>query len=164
MLAYARFEIVRTLRSVRYLVLVAGLPVVLELLFGSRTHADFHDGGVTFAVFYATAMVAWAAMGAAINASGFRLAAERAAGWLRQLRITPLSDSAWLGGKLAQALFLVIPAATLVVLAAVTIGGAHLAAGRWLGLLVVALVGAIPFAFLGLVIGQGVDAEAAQAA
>jgi len=48
------------------------------------------------------AMSVWAACGAALLGSGNTIAEDRFTGWLRQLRATPLSNPAWLGGKIIQ--------------------------------------------------------------
>jgi ABC-2 type transport system permease protein len=97
-------------------------------------------------------------------ASGPQLARERQSGWMRQLRVSPISTPAWFGVKLAQGILMIIPGLAVMIIAAFTVGHVHVPAAR-LGLLVaVLLAGAIPFCMLGLVIGLVLDGQAAQIA
>jgi ABC-2 type transport system permease protein len=92
MLAFTRFEVVRTLRNGRFLVFLIAMPAVFFLLFGSRDGGGIHERGLSWPTFYLVSMIAYAAIGAAMWAGGPALALERASGWIRQLRTTPLSD------------------------------------------------------------------------
>ena len=109
-------------------------------------------------------MAVYSGMGSAMFASGPQLARERRSGWMRQLRISPISTRGWFAAKLAQAILMIIPGLAVLIVLALTYGHVHLAAGR-LGLLVAVLVlGAIPFCALGLVIGLMFDSQTAQVA
>ena len=109
-------------------------------------------------------MAVYSGMGSAMFASGPQLARERRSGWMRQLRISPISTRGWFAAKLAQAILMIIPGLAVLIALALTYGHVHLAAGR-LGLLVAVLVlGAIPFCALGLVIGLMFDSQTAQVA
>jgi ABC-2 type transport system permease protein len=160
MLAYTRFEILRTLRNGRFLVLTIGMPALLYLLFnGIYGPAD----GSRYSAYILVSMAAYSAIGSAMY-SGGSLPAERASGWIRQLRITPLSSSAWLRGRLLQALLVVLPGFLVVSLCALTLGHVRLAPERWLELGAIVLAGSIPFICLGLLIGQLLDAQVSQPA
>jgi len=137
--AFIRFEVVRTLRNVRYLAFLIVMPVVFYLVWG-RT------GGPAAMV----AMSVWAACGAALLGSGNTIAEDRFTGWLRQLRATPLSNPAWLGGKIIQGVLMVIPGVLVVSLVAVFVGHVHLEPGQWVALAVLMLLGALPFALIGV--------------
>jgi ABC-2 type transport system permease protein len=103
-------------------------------------------------------------MGSAMFASGPQLARERQNGWMRQLRVSPISTRGWFAAKLVQAILLIIPGLVVLMALALTYGHVHMAAGR-LGLLAGVLVlGAIPFCALGLVIGLMFDSQTAQVA
>ena len=65
---------------------------------GNRGVNDFAGTGLSFALYYMVGMASWGAMGAA-TAGGARIAAERSIGWVRQLRITPLSIRTYFGAK-----------------------------------------------------------------
>jgi ABC-2 type transport system permease protein len=137
--AFVRFEVVRTLRNVRYLAFLIVMPVVFYLVWGQQSGAP----GMI-------AMSVWAACGAALLGSGSTIAEDRFTGWLRQLRATPLSNPAWLGGKIIQGVLMVVPGVAAVSLVAVFVGHVRLDPGQWVWLTVAMLVGALPFALVGV--------------
>jgi ABC-2 type transport system permease protein len=98
-------------------------------------------------------MIAYGAMWAVFSATGPRIAHERATGWDRQLRVTPLSPAAALSGKLLTALAAALPAMALVALTAVVSHHVQLSAGQWLATLAAMWAGVLPLALLGLAIG-----------
>ena len=161
MIAFLRFEIVRTLRNVRFLVMLIAFPVLLYLIY-AKQHGI--SQGLTVATLLLVSMAVYSGMGSAMFASGPQLARERRSGWMRQLRISPISTRGWFAAKLLQAILMIIPGLAVLLALALTYGHVHLAAGR-LGLLVAVLVlGAIPFCALGLVIGLMFDSQTAQVA
>jgi ABC-2 type transport system permease protein len=161
MIAFLRFEIVRTLRNVRFLVMLIAFPVLLYLIY-AKQHGI--SQGLTVATLLLVSMAVYSGMGSAMFASGPQLARERRSGWMRQLRISPIGTRGWFTAKLVQAILMIIPGLAVLLALALTYGHVHLAAGR-LGLLVAVLVlGAIPFCALGLVIGLMFDSQTAQVA
>jgi ABC-2 type transport system permease protein len=161
MIAFMRFEIVRTLRNVRFLVMLLAFPVLLYLIY-AKQHGT--SQGLTVATLLLVSLAVYSGMGSAMFASGPQLARERQNGWMRQLRISPISTRSWFAAKLAQSILLIIPGLVALLALALTYGHVHLAAGR-LGVLAVVLVlGAIPFCALGLVIGLSFDGATAQVA
>jgi ABC-2 type transport system permease protein len=161
MIAFLRFEIVRALRNVRFLVMLIAFPVLLYLIY-AKQHGI--SQGLTVATLLLVSMAVYSGMGSAMFASGPQLARERQNGWMRQLRISPIGTRGWFAAKLLQAILMIIPGLAVLIAVALTYGHVHLAAGR-LGLLVAVLVlGAIPFCALGLVIGLMFDSQTAQVA
>ena len=161
MIAFLRFEIVRTLRNVRFLVMLIAFPALLYLIYDQQHGMS---QGLTVATLLLVSMSVYSGMGSAMFASGPQLARERSNGWMRQLRISPIGTPGWFAAKLIQAILLIIPGLALLMTLALTYGHVHLAAGR-LGLLVAVLVlGTIPFCALGLVIGLTFDSQTAQVA
>ncbi len=143
MTAFVRFEVVRTLRNIRYLSFLVVMPVVFYLLWG-RT------GGPGAMV----AMSVYAACGGALLGSGNTIAEDRFTGWIRQLRVTPLSNRAWLTGKIVQGVLTVIPGVLIVSVVAVFTGHVELDAAKWLGLAALFLLGSLPFALIGVFFGM----------
>ena len=154
MTGFMTLEIRRALRDVRYLVLAVAMPIGLYLLFaglfGSRGQTA---QGLPQPTELMVAMVAYGAMWAVFSATGPRIAHERAIGWTRQLRVTPLSPASALSGKLVTALAAALPAMVLVALTAVVSHHVQLSAAQWLGLLAAMWAGVLPLALLGLAIG-----------
>lgn len=166
MIAFTRFEIVRTLRDGRFIGFLIGFPVALYLIFvsGDTSGGQSGEDGLTGPALALVGLACYAAIGAAMYSGGPRLALERATGWNRQLRVTPLSGPAWLSAKITQGLLLVIPGALAVGLTAALHGGVHLSFGRWVGLALVVVFGAAPFVFVGLLVGMLLDGQAAHLA
>ena len=99
------------------------------------------------------AMIAYGAMWAVFSATGPRIAHERAIGWTRQLRVTPLRPASALSGKLVTALAAALPAMVLVAVTAVASHHVQLSAAQWLAMLAAMWAGVLPLALLGLAIG-----------
>ncbi len=154
MTGFVTLEMRCCVRDVRYLVIAVALPIGLYLLFTGLFGAHGQRAlGLPQPVELMVAMIAYGAMWAVFCATGPRIAHERAIGWTRQLRVTPLAPASALGGKLVTALAAALPAMLLVALTAVVSHQVHLSAARWLALFAAMWAGVIPLALLGLAIG-----------
>lgn len=163
MIAFARFEIRRTLRDSRFMLFLVAMPALLYLLLAGFDNPGREDGLPASAAFM-VAMMCYAAIGSACYAIGPPLAAERARGWIRQLRIMPLAGTSWLAVKLIQGALLILPGITVVAAAAAITHSPGLTPARWAALAAVLLAGSLPFTVLGLVIGQALDGQTASSA
>jgi ABC-2 type transport system permease protein len=159
MAAFLRFEIVRSLRNVRFIVFIAGFPVLLYLVY-ARQHGI--SQGLPVAALLMVSMAVWSGMGSAMFATGPQLAKERQNGWMRQLRVSPISAPRWFCAKLIQGLLLIIPGFALLIALGFGYGHVHLAGARVGVLAAVLVLGVIPFCVLGLVIGLLFDGQTAQ--
>ena len=102
--ALLRFEVRRLLRNVRYVGISVGFPVVFYVLFLHNEHPAAHIAGTTWRTYFMVSMASFGAMVASLNAGGTRLAAERASGWTRQLRVTPLPAWSYVTTKTAASM------------------------------------------------------------
>jgi ABC-2 type transport system permease protein len=161
MVAFMRFEIRRTLRNTRFIVMLIAFPVLLYLIYAKQTGIS---QGLTVAVLLMVSMAVYSGMGSAMFASGPQLARERQNGWMRQLRVSPISARGWFAAKLAQGILLIVPGLAVLFALATTYGGVHLAAAKLAMLALVLVLGVIPFCVLGLVIGLMFDGQTAQVA
>ena len=157
MTAFLGFELRRAVRDMRFLFFLIAFPVALYLI---ESATNGRRAGFT-TVFLAS-MAVWSVMGSGMWSTGPQLCRERAGGWIRQLRVTPLSDRAWLAAKIVQGCLMAIPGVVALGVAAVAKEHLHLSAGTWLALLVTVIVGAVPFVFAGLIVGLGLDAQTGQ--
>jgi ABC-2 type transport system permease protein len=153
---YLQTEVLRSFRNRRFLVLSLAFPIVLYLAITAPNRHHTFDGAA-FPLYFMTGMATLCAMSAVISA-GAVISAERSVGWTRQLRLTPLTTRGYFGAKLAcgflRALF------TLVLLGlAGTAFGVRLSAGAWLTVLGLLVVGLVPFAVLGLLVGHLLRAD-----
>jgi ABC-2 type transport system permease protein len=145
-----RYELLRTLRNRVFYGVTLAFP--LALFFGvasGQRHATFN--GTSFPLYFMTAMAVYGSMFAVV-APGARIARDRAGGWTRQLRITPLRARTDLTAKVASAYLLALPTLALLYLAGVSLG-VRLTASQWLELTGLILVGLVPFVLIGFVLG-----------
>lgn len=153
---YLRYEILRTFRNRRFLLFSLGFPLILFLVVGgSNRHASLD--GIAFPLYYMTGMTAWGTMIAVIS-SGARIAAERQVGWTRQMRITPLPVRTYFSSKVASG-YLMAGLSMVVLYAVGSALGVRLSAGQWLTMTGLLLVGLIPFAILGIMLGHLLTAD-----
>jgi ABC-2 type transport system permease protein len=148
---YTRYEVVRTVRNRYFFVFSLVFPLVLFFtIAGTNRHARVD--GISFPLYYMTGMIAFGTV-AAVIAGGSRIAAERSVGWTRQMRITPLSVQAYFRAKLLTSYLMAVASIVLISLAGVSLG-VHLGAGAWLVMAGLVLVGLVPFAVLGILMGH----------
>lgn len=158
-LAYTRFEIVRTLRNVRLLVFSLGFPLLLFLAIAgpNREVDDFAGSGISLPLYYMVGLVAFGAMMALIS-SGARIATERTEGWTRQLRVTPLSTRAYLRAKVVTGYAMALLTIGVLYGSGIALG-VSLPAPTWLEMTGLILIGLLPFAALGIMLGHLLTSE-----
>lgn len=158
-LAYTKYELLRTFRNRRYFVIAVGFPVVLYYVIAgaNRNVHDLGHTGISASVYFMVGLAAFGSMSAVVAVGG-RIAVERAAGWNRQLRLTPLSPRAYFRAKVASAYLSALVTIALLYVAGLTLG-VHLAAGDWWRMTVFILVGLLPFAALGIFLGHVLGAD-----
>ena len=148
---YTGFELLRTFRNRRFMIISLAFPLVLFFLVAGPDR-DQHLGGIPFTVYYMTGMAAWGGM-AAMLSCGTRIATERSVGWTRQLRTTPLPDPLLLPRQAPDRV-----RARVARHRAALRGGAFV--GRsprppdWLEMTGLLLVGLVPFGVLGVLLGH----------
>jgi ABC-2 type transport system permease protein len=154
---YTRYELLRTLRSTRFFAFSLGFPLVLfYLLAAGNRHARVQ--GVPLPLYFMTGMAAWGAMMSVVS-TGARIAGERQTGWNRQLRITPLTVSAYFRAKILTGYMMALFSIALLYGAGLTLG-VHLAAGKWAAMTALILVGLVPFNALGILLGHLLSTDA----
>ena len=161
-LAYLWLEAKRQWRNREILIFRLGLPTAVYLILNvaKGDTPSTNPGG---------AMVAVAALGAVVSglAAGPSLGEERANGWLRQLRTTPLRPSAAVAAKTVVAMSFALPSIALVVTAAGLVGdGEGLALGwaQWIQLVGLMWLATMPITAVGALIGLTFGGEAAHGA
>ncbi len=153
-LTYTRYELLRTFRNRRFFVLSLGFPLILYFVIAApnRDVRDLSGTGVSAPLYFMVGLASFGTMSSMLSC-GARIATERAAGWNRQLRITPLSPRAYFRAKVLTA-YLMALVSMVALFAAGTSLGVSLSAGQWLRMAGLMLVGLVPFAALGIAIGH----------
>ena len=155
---YLRYEVLRNFRNWRFLFLTLAFPLVLYLLIGSvNRHVQFEH--VAFPVYFMTAMATLGTMAAVVSGCAI-IATERATGWTRQMRITPLPARTYFRAKVAVGYLRALLTLVLLALAGTALG-VRLPAQGWLTVLGLFAVGLIPFAVLGILLGHLIGADVA---
>jgi ABC-2 type transport system permease protein len=151
---YARYELLRTFRNRRLFIFSLGFPLVLYFaIAGPNRHEQNIGGtGIGAPLYFMVGLIAFGTMNAVLG-SGARIAAERAAGWNQQLRLTPLSTRTYFRVKVLTAYCLAAVTILLLYLAGVSLG-VQLQAADWLSMTGLILVGLAPFAALGIFLGH----------
>jgi len=154
---HVRYDILRMYRVPTTVALTIALPLVVYYAVtpGNR-HA--HPEGITFALYFMTGMAAYGAMWAAV-APGARIARDRAGGWTRHTRTTPLRTGTYFASKVVTAYLVAIPALVLLYLAGASLG-VRLDATQWLEMTGLLLIGLAPFVVIGIALGHLLTVEA----
>ena len=152
--AYLQFELLRTFRNRRFFIFSLGFPIVLYYLIAgpNRDENDLAQTGLSAPLYFMVGLTAFGTMNAMLSA-GARIAGERAVGWNRQLRITPLTTREYFRAKVTTGY--AMSCLTLIALyaAGMTLG-VSLTAGEWVRMTGLILIGLLPFAALGIVFGH----------
>lgn len=148
---YVRYEVIRNFRIWQFVFFALAWPlIVFFTVAAANRHAIFD--GVAFPLYF---MAGMAAMGTIIGvvSRGSLIATERSIGWTRQMRITPLTAGAYFGAKVLCGYLMALLTITALCLAGAVMG-VRLPAGEWLAFIGLMLVGLVPFAVLGILLGH----------
>lgn len=165
MRALLAFQLRRVGRNRQYVFFTVLLPALFTIfftkIFGAQAGgpAKYQD----FAGYYMVSMMSYGALGAALGAT-IRLAFDRASGWLRQLRVTPIRPAHLLATDVIVGAALALPSLVVVALVGRFVNGVQLGFGTWVAMVAVLWVGCIPFVAFGLLIGLVLEERAAGAA
>ncbi|MCX4914432.1 ABC transporter permease [Streptomyces sp. NBC_01281] len=154
MIDYLRLEVRRTLRDTGFVIGGVGMPVMMYLLFTNLGGGD--DGAWKTASM--VGMAAYGAVGSALNTGG-GVAEDKVTGWLRQLRVTPMTSRQVVLGRALTGSVTVLPAIVAVLAAGGLVNGVRLAAWQWAATAVLLWIGSVPFTLLGLGNGYRLTAQ-----
>jgi ABC-2 type transport system permease protein len=150
-LTFLGLEIRRMLRNRRTVIFTLVVPAAFFFMFGSGQADPAARAYVLVSLGVYGAMIATTSGGAMVSI-------ERAQGWSRQLRLTPLRPIAYIATKVIVAMVLGL-ASVLVVFAIGAAVGVQLTATQWIVCGLVAWLGALVFAAFGLFAGYLLPSE-----
>ncbi|MEU4104337.1 ABC transporter permease [Streptomyces tanashiensis] len=154
MTEYVRLEVRRTLRDTGIVIGTVAVPVMMYLLFtnlGGQNEEEWKTASMV-------GMAAYGALGAALSV-GPGVAEDKSSGWLRQLRITPMTPRQVVTGRTLTGSVVVLPAIVGVLLAGGLVNGVHLAAWQWTAVALTLWLGSLPFTLLGIGNGYRLTAQ-----
>ncbi|HEY7045039.1 MAG TPA: ABC transporter permease [Nocardioidaceae bacterium] len=157
-LTFVRLELRRMLRNRRTVIFTLIMPSMFFLLFGtdsSQQHDSVGRGNVT-----AYVLISMAVYGAmlATTSGGASVSLERAVGWSRQLRLTPLQPVAYIAVKVVVAMSLGL-ASVVVVSVTGSFFGPQLPLHVWVMSAALAWICSVVFAAFGLCMGYLLPSE-----
>jgi ABC-2 type transport system permease protein len=157
--AYTRYELLRTFRNRRFFIFSLGFPLILYFAIAgpNRNQTNLGDTGISAPLYFMVGLAAFGTMNSVLSA-GARIASERSAGWNRQLRITPLSTRAYFRAKVVTAYLMALVTIVLLYASGLALG-VRLSAGSWIDMTLLILVGLVPFAALGILMGHLLTAD-----
>lgn len=161
--AQTKAESLRIIRSPFFLLFSILMPLAFYFLFASLNGASTSFASTTYGAYSLMSMTAFSLIGTAISQFGIRLAYERRDGWVRLLRLTPLSPSVWVGSKLAGHLAIHLLVILLIFSSAQLIYHFDLTIGQWIACGLWLWIGSLPFLALGSLLGTMKNADAATA-
>jgi ABC-2 type transport system permease protein len=144
-------EIRRMLRNRRTVIFTLVMPAAFFFMFGSGQSDPAARSYVLVSLAVYGSMIATTSGGAMVSI-------ERAQGWSRQLRLTPLRPVAYIATKVVTAMVLGL-AAVVVEFAIGAAAGVRLTTGQWIVCGLVAWLGALVFAAFGLFAGYLLPSE-----
>jgi ABC-2 type transport system permease protein len=152
--AYTRFELIRLLRNARFFIFTLVFPLVLYFIIAApqKNDHDLANTGISAPLYFMVSIASFGTMMGMVS-SGARIAAERTAGWTRQLRVTPLSAAAYFRAKVLSAYLVACVTLLLLYVSGASLG-VSLGAGKWIEMTALVLVALLPFAALGILLGH----------
>ncbi|HEY3603311.1 MAG TPA: ABC transporter permease [Sporichthyaceae bacterium] len=154
-----RLEVRRLLRNRRTLIFAVIVPPLFFLLFGlNDVYADLPHGNGNES---ASVLISMALYGAVLasTSGGAMVSIERAAGWSRQLRITPLVPAAYIAVKMVTSLVLGGASVAVVYVTGVIAKKPNMPVWVWVVSALSVWIGALVFSALGLFIGYLLPSE-----
>ncbi len=149
----ARCELFKLIRLPAFALPTIGFPLLFYILFAVTFNKGKTVGGIGATTSMLATYGAFGVIGAALFGFGVGVAVERAQGWMLLKRASPMPAGAYFFAKIAMSMAFATVIVTVLSIAGATLGGVHLAAGRWLGLGTVLVLGTLPFCAMGLAFG-----------
>ncbi len=154
-----RLEVRRLLRNRRTVVITMVFPVVFYLLFGlHKSYSKLPAGHGNIAAFVMISLALYGAVFAATS-GGALVSIERAQGWSRQLRLTPLSPPAYITMKVLTSLILGAGSVAVTFVVGRLTAEASMPGYLWIVTALCVWIGSLLFAAFGLFMGYLLPTE-----
>lgn len=151
--AQTKAESIRIIRSPFFLLFSIAMPLAFYFLFASMNGVDKSIQSTTWGVFSLMSMTAFSLIGTAVSQFGIRLSFEHQDGWVRLLKLTPLSPAVWIGSKIVSQMAVHLIVIVVIFLSAGLVHDIQLTAGQWILCGLWLWIGSISFLALGALLG-----------
>ncbi len=152
-------EVRRLLRNRRTLIFTLIAPVIFFLIFGlNGNYANNRSGNGNVSAYVMISLALYGAV-LATTSGGAMVSVERALGWSRQLRLTPLSPTAYIVTKMLSALVLGLTSVAAVYAVGLITGKPTMPIHTWIITALCVWIGSLVFAAFGLFVGYLLPSE-----
>ncbi|MCP1136694.1 ABC transporter permease [Paenibacillus polysaccharolyticus] len=152
LIAQSRAEMIRMTRNVYFVFWSLLMPVLFYILY-TRIFTTGAVDAKEWNAHYLMSMTCFSVMGSSIMTLGIRLVQERAHGWVTYLRVTPLPNSIYFGGKMIGQTFIHLCSIIVIFTSGYLINGVSLTFSQWVSSALWILAGSLPFLAIGTCIG-----------
>jgi ABC-2 type transport system permease protein len=156
------FQLRRVARNKQFVFFTVLLPalftIFLTKIIGGQMPGASERQDVAASIM--VSMMAYGAIGAALGAT-IRISFDRASGWLRQLRVTPVPQTQVVAVDVTVGVLLTLPSLLVVALVGRFVNGVQLGLGTWIALVAVLWAASAAFVALGILVGLSLDEKAA---
>ena len=159
----ARMECLRLMRSPAFAVPVVLFPLMFYALFGLVLGKHGPGADPAAARHMLATYIVFGCVAPGLFGIGVTVALDRDRGLLELKRALPMPPGMYLAAKLVTAMLFATVVSVLLMLLGATVGQVVLEIAQWAGLLILSVLGAIPFCGLGLMVGAAVKGQAAPA-
>ncbi len=163
-IAYVGLESFRQIKNARAMIFTLAVPLVMLVAFGGTFGGAGQVDGVTrlpWIVVTTIQVAGYGGMMAALS-QAFNIVTERSIGWNRQLRITPLSGTGYLVSKMVTAMLMGLVSILVIFGVSMLLYHPTLPPMNWMTAGLGLWLGVLPFALIGILIGQFAKPEYAQ--
>ncbi|MDX1678114.1 ABC transporter permease [Arsukibacterium sp.] len=154
----AWYDLISVWRTPGFVLPALTFPVVFYLFFGVLFSPS---GAAGHAAYMLVTYSCFGIMGPAMFNFAMNIASDRAQGWLTLKRLSPMPVSAYLLAKMITSLVFALLIIVLLFSIAATVGEVRLYHSQWLSLALIMLLGTLPFALIGLLLGLTLTDKAA---
>lgn len=156
----ARYEFLRLLRTPSFSVPTLMFPALFYLLFGVLLGSRTGKGAAHYLL---ASYGVFGVMGVALFGFGVSVALDRERGLLTWKRALPMPPGAYLIAKMAMAMLFATIISLLLATIAITLAGVSMPLTQWALLLLINVLGVLPFAAIGLWLGSLIGGQGAPA-
>ena len=148
----AKYEILKYVRMPIFAISTLMFPTMFYVLFG----IVLPNGGANrteTATYLLATMACYGVMGVAMFSFGVGISMERGQGWLQVKRASPMPLPAYFLAKIVNAMVFAIAISLLLLTVGIGFGGVRMAPVMALKLVIILVLGSIPFSAMGLAVG-----------
>lgn len=151
----AWYDLLSVWRTPGFVIPSLAFPIIFYLFFGV-----FLNTGAA-SVYMLVTYACFGIMGPAMFNFAINIASDRAHGWLTLKQLSPMPFGAYLLAKLSTALVFALVIIVVLFSIAALLADVRLVTTQWLLLALTLLLGTLPFAFIGLILGLSLSDKAA---